>query len=369
MRVLFNDLFSQNLEVLPEALVKFKTSVENSEFILGKAVEEFESDFANWGNFKFVVGVGNGSDAIRLALEGMGVKVKDKVLLAVNTYFAAAAAVAHLGAEPLFVDVDIDSRFPSISNFNSIDAGNIKLFIRSHLFGGADISELPSNLNLVPQLHDASQAHGTTVEGKKIGSIGTSTFSFYPGKNLGAFGDAGAVVTDSETIFSKVKKLRNQGTSLDKYTHEELGFNSRLDAIQARILALKLVKLDQENQKRQTIVERYLSNLIRSDNRISFFNYPAKVKPAHHLFQIRIQNTDIKDLIYFLETRGVSAGQHYPIPLHLQPAFKHLGYRKGDFPNAEKLAEETLSLPLYPNLSRDKIDFVCEQVHAYLEAK
>jgi dTDP-4-amino-4,6-dideoxygalactose transaminase len=369
MRVPFNDLYSQNLEVLPDALVKFKTSIENSEFILGKAVEDFESNFANWGNFKFVVGVGNGSDAIRLALEGMGVTVKDKVLLAVNTYFAAAAAIAHLGAEPIFVDVDIDSRFPSISNFNSIDADNIKVFIRSHLFGGADISELPSNLNLVPQLHDASQAHGTTVEGKKIGSIGTSTFSFYPGKNLGAFGDAGAVVTDSETIFSIVKKLRNQGTNLDKYTHEELGYNSRLDALQARILSLKLVKLDQENQKRQTVVEWYLSNLYRSDNRILFFNYPPKVKPAHHLFQIRIQNVDIKDFIHFLETRGVSAGRHYPIPLHLQPALKYLGYKKGDFPNAEKLAAETLSLPMYPNLSKDKIDFICEQVHTYLEVQ
>lgn len=367
MRVPFNDLYSQNSEFLEEALEIFKTTLENSEFILGKAVEDFESSLANWGNFKFAVGVGNGSDAIRLALLSLGITRKDRILLAVNTYFAAAAAITHIEAEPVFIDVDLDSRFPSTSNFDSIDISNIKLFIRSHLFGGADIAKLPSNLISVAQLHDASQAHGTMINDEKIGSNGTSTFSFYPGKNLGAFGDAGAIVTDDEKVFSRVRMLRNQGTNSNKYIHQVLGFNSRLDALQAKFLTLKLFRLDQNNQKRQRVVERYLTNLIRSDDRIVFFDYPKEVKPAHHLFQIRIRDVNLQHLISFLEIKGISTGQHYPVPLHLQPAFHYLGYGKGDFPNSEKLAVESLSLPLYPNLSTDKIDYICEQLHLYLD--
>jgi len=366
MEVPFNDLYIQHSLLIPEIMQDIEEGIRKSAFILGEDVENFESNFAKWGGFKYVVGVANGSDALRIALAEVGVNQGDKVIVAANTYFAAPAAITQLKATPVFIDVDIDSRFPNIDSYSLSDSDEIKAVIRSHLFGGADIEPLPLKLRDKIQIHDSSQAHGTLVNGEQIGRDGTSTFSFYPGKNLGAFGDAGAITTISHDLYNRLLKHRNQGTGENKYKHEIIGSNSRLDSLQARILSIKLKHLDHNNQLRQNVVNRYLSNMNGHDARLKFFKYAPSVRASNHLFQIRLIDIDARKIIEFLKTKGISCGQHYPIPLHLQPAFKFLNYSEGDFPNCEKLAKETFSLPLYPDLSHAQIDYVSENVLHYL---
>jgi dTDP-4-amino-4,6-dideoxygalactose transaminase len=366
MKVPFNDLYSQHESLLSQFIYNLEQGIKESAFILGSDVQEFENRFAEWGNFQYVVGVANGSDAIRISLSELGVSQGDKVLVAANSYFAAPAAVAQLKAIPVFIDVELSTRFPSKSNFDVNNHTEIKGIIRSHLFGGADIAELPYNLDKRIQIHDSSQAHGTLVNGKHIGVDGTATFSFYPGKNLGAMGDAGAITTTSKDLYSKLLKSRNQGTGEDKYLHETLGSNSRLDSLQARILSIKLQFLNDNNILRTNIVNRYRENIGQTDSRLKFFNYAPNITPSHHLLQIRVTDVKAKNLIEYLKSKNIMCGQHYPIPLHLQPAFQFLNYAKGDFPNCEKLANETLSLPLYPAMTNTQIDFVSENILEYL---
>ena len=362
MKIPFNDLYSQHQTLLSQFMTTLEQGIRESAFILGSDVQEFENRFAEWGNFQFVVGVANGSDAIRISLSELGISQGDNVLVAANTYFAAPAAVSQLKATPVFIDVDLSTRFPSKSNFEVNNHAEIKGIIRSHLFGGADVTDLPTNLDNRIQIHDSSQAHGTLVNGKHIGVDGTATFSFYPGKNLGAMGDAGAITTTSKDLYNKLLKSRNQGTGEDKYLHETLGGNSRLDSLQARILLIKLQFLSENNTLRNNIVGRYRKNLDKSDSRLQFFDYALGVTPSHHLLQIRVTDVKAKSLIEYLKSKDITCGQHYPIPLHLQPAFQFLNYAKGDFPNCEKLANETLSLPLYPGMSNAQIDFVSENI-------
>jgi len=365
MKVPFNDLYSQHQSLLSQFMNSLEQGIRESAFILGSDVQEFENRFAEWGNFQYVVGVANGSDAIRISLNELGISQGDKVLVAANSYFAAPAAIAQLKATPVFIDVELSSRFPSKSNFDVINHAEIKGIIRSHLFGGADITELPANLDKRIQIHDSSQAHGTLVNGKHIGVDGTATFSFYPGKNLGAMGDAGAITTTSKDLYNRLLKSRNQGTGEDKYLHETLGGNSRLDSLQARILSIKLQFLNDNNVLRTNIVNRYRKNIDQIDSRIQFFNYAPNITPSHHLLQIRVTDIKAKNLIEYLKNKDITCGQHYPIPLHLQPAFQFLNYAKGDFPNCEKLANETLSLPLYPAMTNAQIDFVSESILEY----
>jgi dTDP-4-amino-4,6-dideoxygalactose transaminase len=365
MKVPFNDLYSQHQPLLSQFMTTLEQGIKESAFILGSDVQDFENKFAEWGNFQYVVGVANGSDAIRISLSELGISQGDKVLIAANSYFAAPAAVSQLNAIPVFIDVELSTRFPSKSNFNVNSHAEIKGIIRSHLFGGADVTDLPASLDNRVQIHDSSQAHGTLVNGRHIGVDGTATFSFYPGKNLGAMGDAGAVTTTSEDLYNKLLKSRNQGTGKDKYLHETLGGNSRLDSLQARILSIKLQFLNNNNILRTNIVNRYRKNLDKTDSRLQFFNYAPSITPSHHLLQIRVTDVEAKNLIEHLKSKNIICGQHYPIPLHLQPAFQFLNYAKGDFPNCEKLANETLSLPLYPAMTNAQIDFVSENILEY----
>ena len=366
MKVPFNDLYSQHQSLLSQFMNSLEQGIRESVFILGSDVQEFENRFAEWGNFQYVIGVANGSDAIRISLNELGISQGDKVIVAANSYFAAPAAIAQLKATPVFIDVELSTRFPSKSNFDVNNHAEIKGIIRSHLFGGADVTDLPYNLDKRIQIHDSSQAHGTLVNGKHIGVDGTATFSFYPGKNLGAMGDAGAITTTSKDLYSKLLKSRNQGTGEDKYLHETLGSNSRLDSLQARILSIKLHFLNDNNILRTNIVNRYRKNIDQTDSRLKFFNYAPNITPSHHLLQIRVTDVNAKNLIEFLKSKNIMCGQHYPIPLHLQPAFQFLNYAKGDFPNCEKLANETLSLPLYPAMTNAQIDFVSENILEYL---
>ena len=362
----FNDLSSQNQLHKKEYLKSINKIVKSSKFLLGEELNGFEKEFSIFletkGKF---IGVANGSDALLIALLAKNLERESQVIVATNTYFAAAASVIFLGLRPKFIDVEIETRFPNDKTVSSAISDKVSAYIKSHLFGGADISQVSESNNGIIILNDASQAHGTQINNKFIGGFETTTFSFYPGKNLGSFGDAGGIVSFMDSEVDKILRLRNQGTFSSKYLHEVVGFNSRMSEIQASILRIKLQKLHTSNRKRKAIFERYKSNLKSISNLCHLFDYPVSVDPTHHLVQIRIPGIKASSIQKYLLENGIETGRHYPLPLHLQPAFRYLGYSSGDFPNAEILAEESLSIPIYPTLKNWEIDLVSEKIIWY----
>jgi len=336
----------------------FKKIIKESDFILGESVEIFESKFSEFVGSKYAVGVANGSDAIRLALLIKNLPQNGGVGVAANTYFAAASAIIQAGLIPEFFDVDLMTRFPTEKNITSTLTNNTVALIRSHLYGEVDTCQI----NQYVEIHDCSQAHGTLNSGVHVGKGHLSTYSFYPGKNLGAFGDAGMITTDSYDEYQLSKAYRNQGTFSDRYLHEILGFNSRMDTIQAEILRIKLLDLRLQNNRRIDIANLYTKNLSNISPRIRLFSSNQSSKSSFHIFQIFLNDLDLKKVQQFLKNYEIASGRHYPIPLHLQPALKKLGYQKGDFPNAELLARQSLSLPIYPELTDSQVNYVSEKL-------
>ncbi len=363
-QVNFNSLTELHRDDYRIFLKIFRQTLDKSDFILGEHVLAFEKVFSKFVQSKFTLGVGNGSDAIRLALLASGVERKQKVAVAVNTYFAAAAAIAQLGATPVFVDVNPATRFPDYENVSDLESMGVKYFIRSHLFGFADTVKLSKKIK---NIHDCSQAHGTYVNDKHVGFNELSTFSFYPGKNLGAFGDAGAITTCNKKEFIYLTKLRNQGTQKSKYLHEIIGFNSRLDTVQAGILTIKLGELEKNNLKRRNLAKEYDSYFNNMDERLNVFIPDSSLTPSYHLYQVKIAGLNFKKFEYFMNMNGIEIGRHYPIPLHLQPAFAFLGYKRGQFKYAEALAREVVSLPMHPNLKLKEIEYVASKIAEYLK--
>lgn len=358
MTIPFSNLKARHQKNHEKFVEVFLNSLNNSEFILGSKTREFESQFSKFTESSFASGVANGSDAIRIALAVKKLPRNGEVILASNTYFAAAAAVAHSGLIPRFFDVELGTRFPSLEQIKKVRTTNTVGIIRSHLFGSADIVQIDN----LTEIHDCSQAHGTLVDGKHVGKGSLSTFSLYPGKNLGAFGDAGVITTDSQEEYEIINSYRNQGTSEDRYIHEVLGFNSRLDSIQAGVLLIKLGELNRENSRRQEISDLYTRNFMESEETIGLFSSPSNVTNTNHLFQVYLKSADLPQVQKLLLKAGIETGRHYPVPLHLQPAFLYLGYSKGDFPNAEDLALKTLSLPNYPELTNSQVNYVSEEL-------
>lgn len=356
MKVPFSDLKLRHAKNFDKFQAVFTDSLHTSEFILGNKVKEFESNFSRFVNAKFAMGVANGSDALRIALAIKELPQEGEVLLAPNTYFAASAAIIHSGLIPRFFDVELSSRFPNESAISRSISTNTVAIIRSHLFGEADIASSGGLL----EIHDCSQAHGTMINDSHVGKGSLSTFSLYPGKNLGALGDGGVITTDSQEEYENVLAWRNQGTRTDKYLHEVVGFNSRLDSIQAAIVSVKLQNLVAENQRRRRIAQIYRTNLESAKDAIGLFSTPDHVFATNHLYQVYLRFNDVTKVQETLEKVGVGTGRHYPIPLHLQPALRYLGYSKGDFPNAEDLANKTLSLPNYPEMTDQQVDYVSE---------
>ena len=354
MKVPFSDLKLRHAKNHDKYQAVFSDAIQTSEFILGKKVRDFEIDFSRFVNANFALGVANGSDALRIGLAIKQLPREGEVLLASNTYFAAAAAILQSGLVPRFFDVELSTRFPNESIISSSISSNTVAIIRSHLFGQADLATSGGLL----EIHDCSQAHGTLINDSHVGKGFLSTFSLYPGKNLGAFGDGGIITTDSQEEYEKIIAWRNQGTRTDRYLHEVVGFNSRLDSIQAAILSIKLQDLVAENLRRHVIAQKYSTNLESVKDSIRLFPTPEHVFSTNHLYQVYLMTSDVALVQGKLEKAGIGTGRHYPIPLHLQPAFRHLGYAKGDFPNAEDLANKTLSLPNYPEMTDDQVDFV-----------
>jgi dTDP-4-amino-4,6-dideoxygalactose transaminase len=384
------DLVTPHEELKEELCGIFRTVLETAAFIGGPMVEEFERAFARYCDVQYCVGVGSGTDALRFALIAAGVEPGDNVVTVPNTFIATAEAISQAGARPEFVDIDertynmdpeklreylevqcaVDSNSGRVVNKKS--RRRVAAVVPVHLYGQpADmdaILALADRYKLVV-IEDACQAHGaqyfSKAQGgwKKAGSIGrAAAFSFYPGKNLGACGEAGAVTTNDEALAQKVRMLRDHGQA-QKYYHEIEGYNGRLDALQAGILRAKLVFLSEWNRKRRERASTYHQLFVASDAMLLPYE-PSWSKAIYHLYVIRTQHRE--DLQAHLSQARVGTGIHYPIPLHLQRAYRSLGYNKGDFPVSETVAPEILSLPMYPHLRPEQQERVAREVLRFL---
>jgi dTDP-4-amino-4,6-dideoxygalactose transaminase len=344
--------------------------VEAGSFIMGPEVAGFEDAFARFCGSRRAVGVASGTAAIHLALAALGIGPGDEVVTVAHTFTASAEAVAHAGARPRFVDVDEATGGMDPKALAGSVAGAAAV-LPVHLYGLP--VDLPAIMAVageagVPVVEDAAQAHGATVvlgngePPRRAGSIGRlAAFSFYPGKNLGAFGDAGAVTTDDDELAGRVARLRDHGR-VSKYEHAEVGWGERLDTLQAAVLQVKLERLEAGNAARERLARRYDEALAGVGDLV----VPARVDgrtSAWHLYVVRSGRRD--ELLAHCRAAGVGAGAHYPVPLHLQPAWRHLGYARGDLPASEAWAAECLSLPLYPELSEEQQDRVIAAVRAF----
>ncbi len=342
--------------------------VESSGFILGKAVQNFEKEFAAYCGAAQAIGVGNGTDAITLALRALGVGPGDEVITTANTFIGTTEPIGLAGAKPVFCDIDPLTYNLDPDKLEQAITEKTRAVIAVHLYGQpAPIEAIkkitePRGIALV---EDAAQAHGAEYHGQRIGSLGhAACFSFYPGKNLGAYGDGGAVVTNSSELADRVRMLRNHGRH-QKYEHEIEGVNSRLDELQAAILRVKLRHLDTWNGRRRHHAQQYTRQLAGLGVETPI-EQPG-VHSVYHLYVIRTPHRDA--LREFLGKQGISTGIHYPLPLHLQPAYRHLGHGIGDFPAAEAAAKEILSLPMYPEMTESDIDRICEGIREFMTTR
>ncbi len=358
------DLSRQYKTIRKEVNRAVQDVIDKTDFILGNEVREFEKDFAQFCDVKYAVGVDSGTGALELALHVLGVGKDDEVITVPNTFISTVLPILAVGARPVFVDVAQENLSMNVALVEQYITPRTKAIIPVHLFG------LPVDIDPILRLakkyklaviEDACQAHGAMYKGRKAGSIGdVGCFSFYPSKNLGAFGDAGAVTTNRKDIGEKLRILRNIGQK-QKNVHSVLGINSRLDTIQAAMLRVKLPYLDQWVQKRRQLAHRYNTSLV--DLPIALPIELESMKSSYHLYVIRTPRRD--QLKRYLEDNGVLCSIHYPIPIHLQPCMKVLGYKRGDFPISERSAREVLSLPLYPELKAEEVDVVAHTIRSF----
>ncbi|OGX15625.1 MAG: erythromycin biosynthesis sensory transduction protein eryC1 [Omnitrophica WOR_2 bacterium RBG_13_41_10] len=363
MKIPFLDLSQQIKEAKKDFNAAFNKTVKNYDFILGEEVALFEKEFAQYCHKKFAVGVNSGTDALFLGLLSLRVGPGDEVIVPTFTYIATALAVSYTGAKPVFVDINERTYNIDPGKIKAAITNRTKAIIPVHLYGQpADmqpILKIAKAYNL-KAIEDTAQAHGAKYKmpNGKWEIAGSMTdigaFSFYPTKNLGAFGDGGMCLTDDEGIYKKLLMLRDYGRR-SRYEHITLGYNSRLDTIQAAVLRVKLKHLDKWNALRRRNAKIYLREL----QGIKGLIFPLEAGYAYHVyhvFAIRVKNRD--RVIEELAKKGIRALIHYPIPLHLQEVYKDLGYKKGDFPVAERIAKEILSLPMYPHLKETQIKFI-----------
>jgi dTDP-4-amino-4,6-dideoxygalactose transaminase len=333
---------------------------------MGPEVRAFEEAFAAWCQARFAVGISSGTAAIELTLRALGVGPGDEVITTPFTFIATGEAISATGATPVFADID-----PATYNLDpaAVEAAltaRTRALLPVHLYGQpADMAALAAIAQRrgLALLEDAAQAHGAEIAGRRAGSLGhAACFSFYPGKNLGCYGDGGAVTTDDEALAGRLRKLRDHGRS-SKYVHDELGYGHRLDALQAAILAAKLPHLDAANAARRRLAARYRQLLAGADLVLPYV--PEGVTPAWHLYVVRTARRDA--LLASLRAEGIEAGIHYPLPLHLQPAYRSLGLGAGSFPVAEAAAQQVLSLPLFPEMTDEQQERVAAAVIRYSE--
>lgn len=351
------DLRAQYLALQADIDAAIARVINNTSFIMGPEVSRFEEAFAHYCDVQYAVGVGSGTAALELTLRAMGVGPNHEVITTPFTFIATAEAISQVGAKPVFADIDPHTYNLDPAAVQAALTARTKAIIPVHLYGQpADMNALLAlaRCHDLIVIEDAAQAHGADHGGRRVGSLGDAAcFSFYPGKNLGCYGDGGAVVTGNGNLANRIAKLRDHGRS-SKYVHDELGFGHRLDGLQAAILEAKLPHLDAANQARRRLARRYDALLADTDLALPY--EPEHVHGVFHLYVVRTPKRD--EVLRRLRVHGIGAGVHYPLPLHLQPAYASLGLDPGSFPVAEAAAREVLSLPLYPEMSEAQQDRV-----------
>jgi len=365
MKVPFVNLKAQHEPLQAEINEAIGRVFANTSFILGEEVTKFEEEFAEYCGVSHAIGLDSGLSALKLALEAYNIGPGDEVIVPANTFIATAAAVSFVGAKPVFVDIKPNTYNIDTDKIEAAITLRTKAIIPVHLYGiPADMDEimaLATKYNLIV-IEDACQAHGAYYRGKRVGSLGhAAAFSFYPAKNLGAAGDGGALVTNDSAINDQIKALRNCGQK-EKYVHVMTPYNHRLDTLHAAVLRIKLRHLDAWNaQRRQkaTLYNRYLlhTNVLTP-------SAPHHSIPVWHLYVVRVQNRAA--LQARLTEQGIGTALHYPLPLHLQPYYADLGYQRGAFPVTEAYAEQVLSLPMFPELSEEQVDYVANAVKVFV---
>jgi dTDP-4-amino-4,6-dideoxygalactose transaminase len=362
MKVPFVSFAPMNAEYREEAISEFSAFFDSNYYVLGTGVATFEDAYARFNATRFCVGVGNGLDAIHLSLRALGISEGDEVIIPSHTYIATALAVTYTGATPVFVEPKPDTYNIDPEQIEAAITPSTKAIIPVHLYGQAcemeKIMEIADRFS-IPVIEDNAQAQGATYNGRMTGSFGkVNATSFYPGKNLGALGDAGAITTNDADLFSQLKMLRNYG-SKEKYNHEIIGYNSRIDEVQARMLSIKLKYLPQWSQARQYIANQY-NELLKGIKEIKLPAIADGATSVYHLYVIEVDDRD--GLQAHLSEMGITTLIHYPIPIHLQKAYAGLNMGVGSFPVAERLAKRILSLPLYPGISESQIGYVASVI-------
>lgn len=369
----FVDLKDQYNIIKNEIDLAIKNVLKSGWFILGNNVKAFEKDFARYCEVKYGIGVGSGTEALHLALKACGIGEGDRVVTVSNSFIATSLAISYCGATPIFVDIDPQTynmspekleRCLKLETRNSQFRTRLKAIIPVHLYGQpADMDPI---LNIARKyglkvIEDACQAHGARYKGKKVGTLGDiGCFSFYPTKNLGAYGDGGIVLTNDPEIDKRVRLLRDYGRE-KKYYHRVKGFNSRLDEIQAAILLVKLKYLDKWNERRREVASLY--NKFLKNDKVSTPIEKEKDSHVYHLYVIRANRRN--ELQKFLAKKGIQTQIHYPVPIHLQDGYREFKVKKGNLTITERYAREILSLPIFPELKMDKIKYICKEINSF----
>lgn len=361
LSVPFVDLKAQYQTIQAEVDVAIARVIENTAFVMGIEVAAFEKAFAEYLGARFCIGVNNGTAALHLALMACGIGRDDEVIVPSFTFFATAEAVSALGATPVFIDIDPISYTVTASAIEKAITPRTRAIIPVQLYGQP--ADLDPILRLAEQhnlhvIEDAAQAHGAEYKGKRAGSIGhAGCFSFYPSKNLGAYGEGGAIVTNDEDLATRLRLLRDHG-STSKYAHAIVGYNFRMEEIQAAVLNVKLPHLDRWNNQRRAHAGAY-NELLKDSGLV----LPCEMDYAHHVYHVYAVQSDNRDKLQKqLAAAGIQTGVHYPIPIHLQPAYGLLGYTPGDLPATEQLSERVLSLPMFPELSHEQQGYVAAEI-------
>jgi len=365
MKVPFVDLTVMHNEIRSDLDNAYKKVIDGSIFIHGDECKRFEEGFAAYTESKYCVGTATGLDAIYLILKALDIKAGDEVIIPSNTFIATALAVTYTGATPVFVEPTIDTFNIDVTKIEEKITSKTKVIIPVHLQGrAADLEEI----NKIAKKHnlyvvdDACQSHGSHYKGKKLGGLTDATaWSFYPGKNLGALGDGGCITTNNKEIAEKVKTLGNYGSDY-KYHHIYKGTNSRLDEIQSAFLAVKLPHLDKWNNFRRAVAKRYINEITNP-----LIKLPKSIDDTYdHVYHVFVIRCDTRDeLEKYLSDNGVQTLIHYPIPMHLQEAYKDLNIKKGELPIAEEISNTSLSIPMYYGMSDEQIDFVIKVLNDY----
>lgn len=363
-KIPFLDLKGQYIQVKEEVFAAIERVGEITAFSDGPFVQEFETNFAKYCEAKYAVAVNNGTAALHLAMIALGINHDDEVIIPANTFIATAWGPTYVGAKPVFVDCDPDTWEIDIGEIEKYITIRTKAIIGVHLYGQPcqiEAIQAIADKHGIYFIEDAAQAHGACFKGKRIGSFGkVACFSFYPGKNLGAFGEGGAVTTNDEELYHKMRQIRNHG-STEKYYHKIIGYNMRMGGIEGASLNVKLKYLDGWNARRKEIAVKYQKKI--TNPKIKLQTQPENTDSVYHLFVITTENRD--DLLKFLNGQNISPGLHYPVPCHLQEAYINLGYRKGDIPHSEYLALHCLSLPMFAELTDEQVNFVIVALNNY----